>query len=269
MLVSAIITTKNEGKNVQNCLESVSKQPFRAGKMEIIVVDNNSTDRTKEIASKYTNKVFNMGPERSAQRNFGVKNSEGKYILYLDADMTLSPNLIKECVSKLENNQNIIALYIPEIISGKNFWNKVRNFERSFYNGTAIDAVRFIKKDIFEKAGGFDENLNSCEDWDLNKRIKKLGNLDIIASPLYHNEENFQLKVYLKKKVCYSQYFAKYIAKWRKSDPDVQKQFGIQYRYFGVFVENGKWRKILSHPILAMSMYFLRFLVGINYLIKK
>jgi len=63
--------------------------------MEIIVVDNNSQDKTKEIAYRYTDKVYNFGPERSAQRNFGVKQAAGKYILYLDADMVLSENVMK------------------------------------------------------------------------------------------------------------------------------------------------------------------------------
>ena len=61
-------------------------------------MDNNSTDRTKEIAKEYTEKVYNYGPERSAQRNFGVKQASGKYILYLDADMILSEDVVFKCV---------------------------------------------------------------------------------------------------------------------------------------------------------------------------
>ena len=52
MLVSVIITTKNEEKNIENCLKSIENQDFSREDMEIIVVDNNSTDRTKEIALK-------------------------------------------------------------------------------------------------------------------------------------------------------------------------------------------------------------------------
>ena len=276
MLVSVVITTKNEEKNIKNCLESILKQSFPAGEMEIIVVDNNSTDKTRKIVRGFINglaplnmKLFNGGPERSAQRNFGIKKAEGKYFLYLDADMTISPNLIEECASKLENNQDVVALYIPEIISGKSFWNKVRNFERSFYNGTVIDVVRFVRKGCFEKVGGFDESLTGPEDWDFDKKIKKLGETEIVKNPLYHHEESFQLKDYLKKKAYYGQYFAKYIAKWGKKDLDIKKQFGIFYRYIGVFVKGGKWKKILRHPILMAGVFFLRFLVGTNYLIKK
>ena len=102
-LVSVVITTKNEEKNIENCLKSILKQTYPRDKIEIIVVDNNSTDRTKEIARRYTDKVYNKGPERSAQRNFGAKQAKGEYYLYLDADMILSPNVISECVEKFGN----------------------------------------------------------------------------------------------------------------------------------------------------------------------
>jgi len=72
ILVSVIITTRNEEKNIENCLQSIWMQTYPHDKIEIIVVDNNSTDRTKEIVARYTEKVYNFGPERSAQRNFGV-----------------------------------------------------------------------------------------------------------------------------------------------------------------------------------------------------
>jgi len=101
-IVSVIITTRNEEKNIENCLKSIKEQTYPQEEIEIIVVDNNSTDRTKEIVARYTEnpsgngfafhgvKVYNFGPERSAQRNFGVQEAEGKYILYLDTDMILS-----------------------------------------------------------------------------------------------------------------------------------------------------------------------------------
>jgi glycosyltransferase involved in cell wall biosynthesis len=55
--VSVVITTKNEEKNIANCLESIKRQTYPQNRIEIIVVDNNSTDGTKEIARKYTKKV--------------------------------------------------------------------------------------------------------------------------------------------------------------------------------------------------------------------
>lgn len=269
MLVSIIINTKNEERNIENCLKSIADQSFPVENIETIVVDNNSTDKTKEIAGKYTDKVFNRGPERSTQKNFGVRESKGKYFLHLDADMRLDEDVLAECVKKIEDDETTIALYIPEIVSGEKYFSKVRRFERSFYDGTVIDAVRFINKDKFLEAEGFDEKLYAGEDWDLDKRLKKLGKFGIIKSPLYHNEEEFILKKYLRKKAYYSRNLDAYIAKWGKSDPDIKKQFGLYYRFIGVFVENGKWKKIIRHPILAAGMYFLRFLVGVKYITRQ
>lgn len=268
MLVSVIIATKNEENNIENCLRSILSQNYQKEKLEIIVVDNNSTDQTKEIAKKYTENVFNYGPERSSQKNFGVEKCHGEYFLHLDADMTLSEKVIEECVSKVQMDENIIALYIPEIVSGKKFFSKVRWFERSFYNGSPIDAVRFIRKDIFLKVGGFDEKLYACEDWDLDKRLRKFGKFGITKSELYHNEAEFNLKKYLSKKGYYSKNVNEYMKKWGKNDPDIRKQLGFYYRYFGVFIENGKWKKLIQHPVLATGMYFLRFLVGVKFIMR-
>jgi len=82
-LVSIIITTKNEEANISRCLDSVKLQDFPLDSIEIIVVDNNSSDRTKEIALSYTSNVYNYGPERFAQRNYGIKQARGKFVLYL------------------------------------------------------------------------------------------------------------------------------------------------------------------------------------------
>jgi len=273
MLISIIITTKNEERNIRNCLESVLAQSFPAENVEIVVVDNGSTDKTKDIVRKFQSglaplnlKMFNGGPERSAQKNFGVRESKGEYFIHLDADMVLSENVIEECVEKVSDKKNIIALHIPEIVAGKKFFSRVRRFERGFYDGTAIDAVRFIRKDKFLLIGGFDEKMYACEDWDLDKRLKKMGKFGIVKSPIYHNESEFRLSKYLAKKGYYSKNLDVYIEKWGKDDPDVKKQFGFRYRFLGVFIENGKWKKMLRHPILVLGMYFLRFLVGVKFL---
>lgn len=264
-LVSVIVTTKNEEKNIENCLKGIKSQTYPWKKVKIIVVDNNSTDKTKEIAKKYTDRVYNFGPERSAQRNFGVETAKGKYVLYLDADMVLLKNVLKECVNRCEH-KGYVALYIPERIIGKGFWIKVRNFERSFYNATVIDCVRFVRRDKFLELGGFDESLTGPEDWDFDRRIKETGKVDIINTPLYHNEEEFNLKKYLKKKGYYSKTFANYIQKWGRNDLIIKKQFGFWYRLFGVFLEDGKWKRLLRHPLLTLGLYSLRFMVGVQYL---
>jgi len=273
IIVSVIVTTKNEEQNIANCLHSIKNSTNFINStnpnIEIIVIDNNSTDDTVKIAKKFTDKVYNKGRQRATQLNFGVNKVKGKYILYLDADMILSNKVIEECIIKCEN-KNYVALYIPERIIGRGFWIKVRDFERSFYNATCIDAIRFVRKDKFLEIGGFDENLDfGPDDWDFNRRIREVGKVGIISAPLYHNEGEFNLKYYLKKKSYYFKSFDKYAQKWGKDDPIVKKQLGMWYRLFGVFIENGKWRKLLRHPLLAFGMYLLRFMVGVGYLRGK
>ena len=268
MEVSLIITTRNEEANLENCLVSITNQTFSRGNIEIIVVDNNSRDRTKEIARRYTTKVYNYGPERSAQRNHGVSRAQGTYVLYLDADMILSEPLVEECV-QLCARSGCVALFVPEKIRGKGFWAKARDFERSFYDATCIDCVRFVRRDIFLSSGGFDETLTGPEDWDFDRRIRALGSVGIVQAPLYHNEGAFNLKSYLNKKKYYAAHFDKYMQKWGRNDRTIKKQLGFFYRYVGIFFENGKWRKLVRHPGLAGGMYFLRILVGVTFLSRK
>ena len=266
-LVSIVIVTKNEEKHIENCLKSIKDQTYK--NIEIIVVDNNSTDKTKDIAKKYTRNVYNKGPERSAQRNYGlIEKSRGDYVMYVDADMILSPTLVEDSIKKITKTKSI-ALYISEIVMGDSYWSKVRRFERSFYDGTVIDCVRFIKRDVFIKVEGFDESMTGPEDWDLDKKIRKVGKTSLLKTPIYHNEAEFNLKKYLSKKSYYTKSFDKYIHKWGKEDSDVIKQFSPVYRYFGVFIEKSKWKKIISHPILSITMIFLRLMVGVVYITKK
>ncbi len=172
-LVSVVITTRNEGKNIRDCLESIKAQSWP--NIETIVVDNNSTDRTQAIAAEYTPKVYTKGPERSAQRNYGmIDQAKGEYVIYVDADMILAPTLIEACIHHIRK-MDAIALHIPEIVLGKNYFSRVRRFERSFYDGTPVDGARFFHRRTFVKVGGFDENpdLITAEDYNLWLKLSK------------------------------------------------------------------------------------------------
>ena len=263
-LVSVVVATKNEEKNIANCLQSIKEQSYPS--LEIIVVDNHSMDNTVEIARRFTDKVYLKGPGRAAQLNLGVREARGKYVLYPDADMILSREVVVECVDKCEND-SCIALFIPEHIVGRGFWIKVRDFERSFYDASCIDAVRFVGRDNFLETGGFDEEglAFGADDWDFSRRVSELGPTGIIRSPLCHNEGDFNLKRYLAKKGRYSTSLDQYVAKWGKGDPIVRKQAGARYRLLGVFTEDGKWKKLVRHPLLTLGLYSLRFMVGATY----
>lgn len=274
ILISVIITTKNEEKNIERCLSSIKEQNYPC--IEIIVVDNNSTDRTKDIASKYTDKVYNKGPERPVQRNMAVEMSTGEYFLQLDADQILQPTIVQECIDKVMSFRNKkdglikdIALYIPEVIIGNDSWyTKVRDYEKSFYTGTVIDCVRFMPVKIFHEVGGYDESMTGPEDWDLDNKIRARCIADMISTPMLHNEGHITFSKLIKKKSYYAKGMAKFTNKWRKH-PATCKRLGLLYRFFGVFVENGKWKKVLQYPLLFLHMYITKIAIGIVYLMNR
>jgi len=299
-LFSLVLRTKNEIKNIINFVESVKTQTYE--NIEFIVVDNYSTDGTYEYLTENNIDVYQKGPERTAQGNYGMLiKSTGKYVGYFDADMILSPNLVESAVHCLEDSKGVIGLHIREVILGKGFWSSVRRFERSFYEGTLIDAARIFRRNTLCEVGGFDEEsfiTPSAEDWDLDKRIKKYGEIFFLKDPysnvnrklnkkitaliedsgidsandfpcFYHNEEDFSFKWYINKKKYYSKSITKYIEKWGRSDVDLRQQLGFYYRYFIVFIENKKWKRFFSNPILFISMYVNLIAVGVIFLMSR
>ena len=276
--VSVIIATKNEEKHIESCLLSIKEQSYPLDKIELIVIDNDSSDRTREIAKDHTKKVFNLLDDalikniknfRGAQLNYGVENAQGDVIFFPDADMTFDIDLLKESVEMLKGFN---ALYVPEIVIGNGLLGKIRRFERSFYNETCIDAVRIVNKDIYLKVGGFDvKNIPFApDDWDFTKSLKEDGvKFGITYSSLYHHEEGLTLWTYLSKKSQYTGTFDSYITKWGKHDPDIQKQFSAYYRLIGVFIENKKWKTLLMNPHLTAGMLLLRCCVGVVFLLNK
>lgn len=211
-LVSVIITTKNSEQFILNCIKSIKSQSYE--NIEIILVDNFSSDNTVEIAKNEGVSIFLKGPERSAQRNYGAEMAKGDILGFLDVDMEITKNVVEECVKALSDNE-ISGVYIPERIKGEKFFNRVRDFERSFYNATVIDAARFFKKSLFLSCGGYDITLNAAEDWDLDRRIKTFGKLKLIDAWLFHNE-NDTLKKYIIKKSYYTSNFKNYFNKWNR-----------------------------------------------------
>lgn len=297
MILSFIITTYNSSKHIDNCLKSIILQ--KHPEIEIIIVDNNSSDQTVEICKKYTNKIFNKGPERSAQRNFGVKQALSDNIIYLDSDMILSPFFI-ESVLNIIQSEKPLALYIYEEIIISNLFSKIRNHERYFYTATPIDCVRYINKKFFNTIGKFDENLTGPEDWDLNNRVlknysPKLLSTNILKSDLdllskndklfykefgidlysinipcvFHDERDINFLTYIKKKSFYSKSFEKYINKWGKNNYFIKKQLGFLYRFIFVFIEKGKYRIFLKRLPLSILIYLSKFIIYFIFLLRR
>ncbi len=270
MKLSVVITTRNEEANIENCIRSFDG---RRDDVEVIVVDNSSTDRTKEISASLGATVLDTGPERCAQRNLGWRTAKSDWVVILDADMLLPAETLDEMlaiasrpVDGLGGSQPTVY-WVPEVRTGHGIRTKARNFERSFYDGTCIDALRLFRRSVLEAVGGYDESLIAGgEDWELDIRVLATGAKGaVLKNHLIHNERSLSFRRLMEKKAYYSKGVADYQAKWA-GHPALKKQFGLFYRYFGVFVENGKWRRLLRHPILAMVMYFERVAVGVVYL---
>lgn len=270
MELSVVIPTLNEESNIGACVGAFA--PFvRTGRVEVIVVDNHSTDRTRDLATAAGARVLVEGPERCRQRNCGWQASVAPYVMFVDADMIVPPETTDEILSLLSPTRpdHPDALYVREVRTGRGLRLAARNFERSFYDGTCIDAFRVVARRLLEATGGYDENLVACEDWDLDRRLLAAGATPAITSGhLVHNEIRQDLRRFLSKKAYYSKSIGRYRAKWGE-DALMRRQFGLAFRYFGVFVRAGGWRKLLRHPILAAVMMAERLAVGFIYLVHR
>ncbi len=253
-LVSVIVTTRNEEGAIRQCLESIRRQTYK--NIEILVVDNASDDQTKRIARQFTGHVFDKGPERSAQRNYGAHMAKGVNVLFLDADMILSRTVIEECVRNIR--KNVHAFIIPEKSQGSGFWAKCKALERTYYEGTEwMEAARFYDKKTFLSLGGFDENLTGPEDFDMSQRVTARYGAPCISrimSYIYHNEGTIVLRDLLRKKYYYGKKMRRYMTK-NENKSAFRKQANPLSRYALFF---RKPAIFLSDPVHAAGMIFMK-----------
>lgn len=252
-LVSVIVTTYNNTATLDACLASVISQSYN--NIELIVVDNNSTDNTKEIARSYTSKVYNIGPERCTQRNYGVDQAQGDYVMIIDSDMELTRDVVGACVEQITIQPEQKGLVIPEESFGKGFWAQCKRLERSFYVGVEwMEAARFFNRQTYIDLGGYNEQLISGEDWDLSQRVAQVAPLGRINEYIRHNEGHLQLGRTLKKKYYYAQKFAQYLDA-NKTTSAVGSQTGVVSRY-GLFLSRPQ--QLFKQPHLGIGMLFMK-----------
>jgi glycosyltransferase involved in cell wall biosynthesis len=248
-LVSVIVPTRNSARTLQACLESIRSQTYSP--IELVVVDNHSSDRTLEIAGRLADIVETFGPERSAQRNRGAQFSHGEYLLFVDSDMTLAPRVVGDCLDSLRVNGAPGAI-IPETSVGEGFLAKCRAFERSCYVGDdTIEGARFFPRTEFEWARGYDENLIAMEDWDLSIRVAAGRRLARAESYITHDEGRLRLGTVLAKKRYYA---ASSLYYWRKHGRSTLGQANLLFR--PAFIRN--WRRLLRHPVLTAGFLLLK-----------
>ncbi len=255
-IVSVVVPTYNSADFLEPCLKSILEQCYE--KTELIVVDNNSNDNTQIIAKKYTEHVYNKGNERSAQRNFGVQQSSGKYVLIIDSDMILTQGVVKACVEVMQQDLQYKGLIIPEESFGDGIWAKCKKLERSFYSGVDWqEASRFFDRNAYLDVGGYDESMTGWEDYDLPNRIESKygeGSIGRAKTLIYHNERNLNLFTSCRKKFYYAKTLDLYIHKDTNKDR-LRKQTSVLRRY-GVFF--AKPAKLFKNPFLGISMLFMK-----------
>lgn len=192
-MVSVVIPAYNEEESIGKTLESLVKQ--RGGtSFEVIVVDNASTDKTASIAKAFNNKldlrvIVENRKGRGTARATGFNKAKGEIILSLDADTVVSSHWVSHMVKHFDdpkvvavtgtwkmNSINPVTAYIasrlqtvvmiPYVLIFGNYWLTGFNFA--------------IRKEIYEKAGGFNEKINAIEDIDLALRVRKLGKIKYV-----------------------------------------------------------------------------------------
>jgi glycosyltransferase involved in cell wall biosynthesis len=251
--VSVIVTTRNNHQTLRACLQSIANQMY--DNIELIVVDNNSSDDTQDIAREFTKHVYTKGPERSAQRNFAASKATGDYILIIDSDMELSPEVVAECAAMAEADPAVSSVIIPEESFGEGFWAQCKKLERSYYVGQdSIEAARFFRKDIFVKIGGYTEAMTGGEDWDLTRRMRNISRHDRISAYIYHNEGQPKFTRTVKKMYYYGQHAAQYFSS-NPTNSALTDQSGPIQRYKLFLSQPGK---LFRNPVVGLGMLTLK-----------
>ena len=162
--LSVVILTKNEEKNIENCIKSVSFAD------ETLVIDDYSTDKTTEIARKLGVKVYSRSLENdfAEQRNYGLRRSQSQWVLFLDADERITPLLREEIVRSINNPTN---QYGGLSLTRKDFF---MGRELRYGETASIRLLRLAKKDT----GEWRRKVH--EYWDVRGKTGELRN------PIYH-----------------------------------------------------------------------------------
>lgn len=211
-LVSVVIPTLNSARYLNEALRSIKGQTY--SNIEIIVVDNYSTDNTRDIAVSFGATVYLIGPERASQDNYGIHKAQGEFVYLTGSDMIIDPDYIEQAVDKcLEEGYD--AIYASVLSKeGGGFWERVKALERlSFIGSNLIEASRFFKKSLFMQLGGFDENLVGVEE-DFQHRLDtsdyKTGRINARE---VHLHEATTLNEVFKKSYYYGKFMPSYLKK--------------------------------------------------------
>lgn len=176
---SVVVPAYNESLCLESTLQSVRNQNF-SGSVELIVVDNNSSDDTSHIARAYADLVLYYTERQgaSAARQHGANRARGKNLVFLDADTAMSPNLLTEAARSLEAGYvgGRAPITVADASFGARWTEAVVNGWHRFIGPTFIPYL-YCTRDVFDRAGGWDLHITCAEEVRLQRRIRQHGRL--------------------------------------------------------------------------------------------
>jgi glycosyltransferase involved in cell wall biosynthesis len=221
-LVTVVVPTLNTERTLARCLTSIRAQTYP--QVELVVVDNCSTDATTVIACEHADVVTTCGPERSAQRNYGWRIGCGEYVIFIDADMVLADSIVAEVVDAFRADPELGALVIPELAFGEGFLARCRALEKRLYLGDSrVEAARAFPRRVLDEVGGYEEDITGFEDWELPDRIRAAGyQVGRVPSFIMHDEGRIGLRRAFRKK----RYYGHWLPRYRKVQQAVPRPLG-------------------------------------------
>lgn len=199
--VSIVVPAMNEALHLAQLLDSIHalKQTADVQVLEIIVVDADSNDGTSEIASANNCVVLPARPGNvSTSRNLGASVARGNILAFVDADCELPSNWLTSIAREL--HEDVIATGTQMSVANKNApWVEQTWYQLAHRTRDAVSARDTewlptfnlaVKRDAFERVGGFNEALTTCEDVDLGYRLSPIGRLRLLSTPrvVHHGE---------------------------------------------------------------------------------
>lgn len=238
MLVSVIIPTYNSEKLLLLAVQSVLNQTY--GDFEIIIIDDGSTDNTKQALGQFKDERIkyiyqeNAGP--AVARNKGINLAKGEYVAFLDADDKWVPEKLEIQINVFKENKDIGLVYSAidmevesfqerEIERHKNCKTKEDLVKHLLFNAIGIVPSIIVKKDILNQAGLFDANLRLGEDWDLWIRIACLTNFYYVDKVLVIAFRPTSSLTSSYNMVAFEKYYLEVLNKFF-ANPDNLKKFG-------------------------------------------
>ena len=190
--ISIIIPTYNESQHLPSLLSDLSI--FSEG-IEIIIVDCNSNDKTRDIANIYgTNIQKSPEKNRGLQLNIGAKKAKGEWLIFIHADSRLSQDWLKKVKSIISEQKNFVYFFKFKINNEKiiyRFLELVVNLRSLFFKNPYGDQGLLIHRKTYFKNKGY-RKIPLMEDLDFTKRLKKNSQLKMLTIPIYTSSRKWE-----------------------------------------------------------------------------